>query len=939
VLTNCVTKKLPVFFGEDEMDFDAFINKTYLTIKENDNFEYKIYHAKIFSRKTDITYNELIGLIKTQFINPNSDLIPKLEKLGLSFVEIEDINDKFNNGTLSVEEFNNSLPSSLDISVYGGNVGQWIIDNYDKIMSLILLTVSEGAKTDCEFDKSELRYSLPDDTKSGPEAENCLKEIDYWRLLRFIRLWKKLGWTIEETDKAITALYKDEFMLDVDNPNTQKQNTQKQKLDNGFKDLVVKIAHVKRIKEKINLNKEYSLIKLLALWSNIDTHGNNSLYKQLFLHSSILKIDTVFDENGYGEYLTDANEKILNHLPALQAAFNLTSEELSLVLGDANLGSLELSEKSLNNLRNEGIPDEVITKLNILKDQEFTYQEEFVNELKNKIGEDKTNEYKSLILKYAGKSPLSLENVSKIYRYSFLAKALKISIQEFMALKTMSRMSPFHKLEDVHPSTLKFIELVLLVKQSEFKINTLNYFLQHEDVTGKASPSRDSTLSLAKTLKDGLVGIEQEYKVEDDPTGEIAKSKMALVYENDVVDKFFGFLTGTSEYSVFSVKYSYHQEELEDSLKINDKISYDHLKKRLIYKGIMTEDEKEAFKNAEHATDTFKEAIEKLFNQGQDFFSKFPELKTLYNDFKASQKPDSEKFKDILEDFLPSLKKKLKHLFIKQTLSSSVNVDLTILNELLEKPKILHSIGQDDKPAIEDFLKPEVNGVTTQYFFAYNTSTTPAITLSGIAFNRGTAAKSEFLNSYLVSKLLNKEIIKEVVYYTDYVYFSDSIKEESQLKGCLEEVDINSDEIEQVLDIWRQTNNKLPANPAGANAKISAIWKFYLEVPVNGNYNYYIETDSDAKVKISIDENEIPLNDDQGIWQNQAAIELKAGRLYRVELEIAEVKDKAVLKWESKGIGRESIPVKYLYPYEQVRNFSDIYVRFLKASVYSTGWD
>jgi hypothetical protein len=146
VLTDSTTKKLPVYFGEDEnMTFNNFIKKTYLTIKDNGNFEYKIYHAKIFSRKTDITYNELIELIKTQFINPNSDLIPKLEKLGLSFVEIVHENYTLTSGSQTVEAFNNSLPSSLDISVYGGNVGQWIIDNYDKIMSLILLTVPEGA--------------------------------------------------------------------------------------------------------------------------------------------------------------------------------------------------------------------------------------------------------------------------------------------------------------------------------------------------------------------------------------------------------------------------------------------------------------------------------------------------------------------------------------------------------------------------------------------------------------------------------------------------------------------------------------------------------------------------------------------------------------------------------------------------------------------------
>jgi DNA-binding transcriptional MerR regulator len=457
VLTDSETKKLPVFFGEDEMEFNEFIE---ISFDGDDN---KIYNAKIFSRKTGITYNELIELIKTQFINPNSDLIPKLEKLRISFADIK----KYKEGDLSDAEFEKKIPEGLDRSIYGGDVKNWVKDenNFNKIMSLILLTVPEGAKTDCEFAKSELRYSLPYDN------QNLLKEIDYWRLLRFIRLWRKLGWSIEETDKAITALYKAEFKPDA----TESIETRKQKLDDGFKDLLVKIAHVKRIKENLNLKRKNSLIKLLALWSNIDTHGNNSLYKQMFLQSSILKIDTVFDDNGYGEYLKNPNKKIKGHLLALEAAFNVTAEELSLILNDVDF-------------------DE--------------------------------------------SSRLSLENVSRIYRYSFLAKALKLSIQEFITLKTMSGIDPFNEFEYVHPSTLKFIELVLLIKQSEFKINTLNYFLQHEDVTGKASPSKDSTLSLAKTLKDGLVKIEQDYMVEDDPTGEIAKSKMALVYENDVVARY-----------------------------------------------------------------------------------------------------------------------------------------------------------------------------------------------------------------------------------------------------------------------------------------------------------------------------------------------------------------------------------------------------------------
>jgi len=105
---------------------------------------------------------------------------------------------------------------------------------------------------------------------------------------------------------------------------------------------------------------------------------------------------------------------------------------------------------------------------------------------------------------------------------AFLAKALKISVEELITLKAMSGLNPFVELiyldpddntKYKKPAALTFIELAQLIKQSDFKIKTLSYLLQHEDVTGKASPSIDSILSLAKTLKDGLFRIEQDLKL------------------------------------------------------------------------------------------------------------------------------------------------------------------------------------------------------------------------------------------------------------------------------------------------------------------------------------------------------------------------------------------------------------------------------------------
>src|SRR5262249_59605952 len=49
----------------------------------------------------------------------------------------------------------------------------------------------------CDFGAVQLRYANPDMTA------NRLTDLSYHRLNRFIRIWKKLGWSIELTDQAV----------------------------------------------------------------------------------------------------------------------------------------------------------------------------------------------------------------------------------------------------------------------------------------------------------------------------------------------------------------------------------------------------------------------------------------------------------------------------------------------------------------------------------------------------------------------------------------------------------------------------------------------------------------------------------------------------------------------------------------------------------------
>ena len=61
----------------------------------------------------------------------------------------------------------------------------------------------------------------------------------------------------------------------------------------------------------------------------------------------------------------------------------------------------KINEQSLERLRTEGVPDEVLNNLMGLENQEVTGEEEFLNILRDTIGEEETVLYKSLILKHA----------------------------------------------------------------------------------------------------------------------------------------------------------------------------------------------------------------------------------------------------------------------------------------------------------------------------------------------------------------------------------------------------------------------------------------------------------------------------------------------------------------------------------------------------------
>ncbi len=80
-------------------------------------------------------------------------------------------------------------------------------------------------------------------------------------------------------------------------------------------------------------------------------------------------------------------------------------------------GRYKITDDTIDDLRAQGVPEDVLTDLEPIKDQEVIGEKEFLDVLSETIGEERTNEYRLLLLQYAkfeDPACLTLGDVSKV---------------------------------------------------------------------------------------------------------------------------------------------------------------------------------------------------------------------------------------------------------------------------------------------------------------------------------------------------------------------------------------------------------------------------------------------------------------------------------------------------------------------------------------------
>jgi hypothetical protein len=847
--------------------------------------------ARDFARRCAITYDDLVSILRTRFINPSRDLIPKLERLGVSFAVLSAL--KTNNNQTTDQQFDALLAAMAlppDPAEYGGDIKGWIKDNanYSRIMGLITLAIpgrpwagsQSRSRGDCVLPtKPQLGSTLfhkcstagvsaaseplwsttpgittPDGTviwtcqdaascasfgdlmlrHSDPAQSNApLTAAEFIRLARFIRLWKKLGWSIEQTDAALCAYFRADLAqlqsTDIDTP---------AKLDTGFLTLLPRLGIAFRVIEALGLNVKRDLLSLLAVWSDIGTHGTTALYRQMFLNPALLKQDKLFDDNGFGEFLTDPTQRLALHVQALRSALGLTGDEYDRILE---------------------------------------------------------------ALGFDGTTTLSIPNVSAIFRRGWLARKLKLSVRELLLLVQVTGLDPFAPPEPTSPAIMRLIALVQALKDRSLSTSAALYLIWNQDLSGKSAPAFTQVASLARTLRLGLASAASEFTITDDPEGSSAQALFSKVYGADAASFFFGLLDGT-----FSVDVDFGDPDgtlaagpvrtaIDAASGKNEsglpRLGYNTFRKRLSYTGQLSATTRDALKQASGtpATSPFSKAVDDLFTQNQaaikPFFARFPELQKPHDDFIADSDPAHTvalKRSILLGKILPEIVQRRKTQQALQIACASANVDAALTETLLNPTGSFpfHAVGQSAQPAVTDMLGLEVQGLSVR-FFASGSPQGPSIAAPPIAAD------------------------------LDYAPPSPA------------------------------ASNPLPANPT-AGAAIDGIWTGFIEAPENGFFSFLIKADPGATVSLSFGGGPMPLGPDSidpTLLCNTRPINLQAGSLTAIALTVQNVRNVMQLQWEwqPKGQGRAVIPPGFLYPESPFNSFAATYTRFLKAASLASG--
>lgn len=768
-----------------------------------------------FLKRSGIAYTDLVELVKTMFINPYQGTFDYLEKI-FSYVPIDvNINliytrlGQIEAGTPLNPADANDAPILAALNAYnsanGTNIttaefAQWVNGHLGEFRQVVTLYEPDSK---CNLDTTRLKTTQRiyegSSTLSITSDTSGITRDTWSKIHRFIRLWRKLGWTIHETDLMLAALGEVDITTET----------------------ISKLESVSLLLTTTKLPHN----RLAVLWGNIDTYGEKSLYKKLFLNKAVQQIDEAFKADAWGNYLQDDTEILADHQPAILAAFRMTEEDLNAILDVAQ-----------------------------------------VIDGGNPRGLDMDSDI------------LNIQNLSTLYRYVVLAKALKMRVTDLCTLIGLFDASPFSTWDiqqeefiSISPKdTYEFYQLAASTKTAGFKSSVLEYILQGTlPADSTIGLNTEKTLQTAKAIRDAFAAIEQNHpETPELPlTVEIITAKLSLTFKPETVSRFMGIVEGSASFE--TVTDDNLNVTIPDDLSV--KYTYINGSGRLMCAGVMSDTEQTTLKGLANVNANFQTAVDELYEAPEVFISDnfngiFSDLaeanaKLLDHPAQAPAATLDAKLAYVYKSFLPVLKSKLRKDAITQHIAALIG-----LSE--EAAALL--IAADIDTLIKDLF---TEGLSATYYSDVN---------------------------------WNTSVLERVDSAIDFSWGIDA------------------------------PDQSVPAN------NFSVRWNAYIAAPASGEYTLMVEVEeADEAFNLYLDDTlilEKAAGNADTSWE--VVVNLNASQMHFLSLEYAETLQNAGiwLHWKTAATAREIIPSSVAYPAAILDAFVEQAAVFHRAAKFISGF-
>jgi hypothetical protein len=800
-----------------------------------------------FLQRTGLTYADLHSLVSTRFVSPDQPTGQAKELLQRIPVS--------HSSLAALLKSNLTHPAEALVAIQTAGISAHELsglrgEHFDRMSKSVVIDDVGGT---CDPASMWLRHF--DGTDLGEHV--------FGRMHRFIRLFRKTGWSIADLDRAIHSLGASQVSVGAHEPPAVANQValgankialsasagalgssevtlgpkvalsiSKVTLNTGgvTPDLIIHLAHIKQLQERLHIK---NLQQLLAMWAPIESRGPDSLFRSLFLNKATHHqgVDVAFDQSFPDSPVLTTKDKLLQpYLSILQSALRVTALDLTQILQDC------------------GYRDESAT--------------------------------------------LNLENVSALYRRASLAKALKLTVRDFLSLKTLWGRDPFASPEE----TLEFANLAASINNWGLSAGQLSYLVRHlslRSAQSETEPRQAVILGLARDLRDGLTAIARDNVFAPDPSGSLTTQKLALLYGSEVVEKIAGIINGTVNYSSPLITLP---SGVAIPPELAKKVSHNPIAQLLICKSPLTSADRAALL-ALSTDQAYHAAVDSLYQEPLELI------------------------KTVLSPFLEAEEAQKKLVTESASLDSNVNpIQFDAHGKVTTDP------GQAQKTAIAEKFEYVLRGLLPYL-----------ITTLGASLLKRTISESLKTTDLMTQRLLDVLLNSRLDSSRKAAYDLHSLQSAGATAAYYASPDQTGTSTTKIDRAIAFDGSK---NPLPSEAR-SVSWTAMIAPTASGDFEFILRTNGTPVVWLGDIGSQLKMvpSPNPGEWISEK-FTFKARQLYYLRIDVTllpETTPNVTLLWQSMTVRRSIVPEDCLYPSSVLEAFRETYILLQKAAVIING--